>query len=109
MYEVHYMSLIKKREEFRKLTRISLRNYKLQSMILSANACGIDLANFVLEKQNESKKAEYKKQDTVLLQNEKQFKCPHCEYVTDNQKKLAGHTKKHSPKYEVVNLKSSLK
>ena len=109
MYEVHYINLLKKREEYWLTESISARNLKLSNMVLSANACGIDLASFVLEKQKAETKAEHKKQNIVLLQNEKQYKCPYCDYVTDNQKKLAGHTKKHSPKYEVFNLKSSLK
>jgi hypothetical protein len=118
MFEIYYKKLLTYREEFWKLNSLTLRNRKLSIMAHVANICGIDLVEFITEYEGEKAVLEFAKAKIVLQkqtekQTEKQaekqkatFKCPFCEYYAESSKSLSGHLKRHSPKYEVFNLKT---
>ena len=95
-------------------------------MVLFANACGVDLIEFLSEEspdkstikaESEVKaavKAEAKAKAAVLLQNSRKkatvnakkakiYQCPNCDFTTDSPKALSGHQKKHSAKYQSIN------
>lgn len=115
MYEKYYNQLLTGREEFWQTISLSQRNHKLNRLILYANACGIDLVEFMMEYEGPKAELAIKKAKPVLQKQtqkheEKQkafFKCPFCEFVTESQKSLSGHFKKHSKKYEIFSLKSN--
>lgn len=114
MFEIYYRKLLTYREEFWKLSSLTLRNRKLSTMAHAANICGIDLVDFISEYEGEKAELEFAKAKNILQkQTEKQaekqkasFKCPFCEYHAESSKSLSGHLKRHSPKYEVFNLKT---
>ncbi len=114
MFEVYYRQLLSNREEFWQLTSLKARNNKLNRMVLYANSCGVDLVEFIQEYEGEKAALEFAKAKIVLQkqtekQEEKQkatFKCPFCKYHAESSKSLSGHLKRHSPKYEVFNLKA---
>lgn len=96
-------------------------------MVLFANACGVDLIEFLTEDAPDKStikaesdpkaavKAEAKAKAPLLLQSppvkatanakkEKAYQCPKCDFTTDSPKALSGHMKRHSEKYQVVDL-----
>ena len=95
-------------------------------MVLFANACGMDVIEFLLEEAPEkstlkaesepkaTEKAETKAKAAVLLQSPRakatvnakkasHYQCSNCDFTTDSPKALSGHQKKHSAKYQPIN------
>ena len=123
MYETYLRQLFRLRTEYWQTESPFLRNLKMTRMVLFANACGVDLIEFLSEKspdkstlkaESEVKaavKAETKAKAAVLLQNPQAkatvkanaFQCPNCDFTTDSPKALSGHQKKHSAKYQPIN------
>jgi hypothetical protein len=125
MYETYLRQLFRLRAEYWQAPNAALRNLKLSRMVLFANACGVDLIEFLTEEapdkstlkaENDPKaavKAEAKAKAPLLLQsspakatvNEKKaslYQCPNCDFTTDSPKALSGHMKKHSSKYQLI-------
>jgi hypothetical protein len=126
MYETYLRQLFRLRTEYWQTPNTALRNLKLSRMVLFANACGVDLIEFLAEEapdkstikaESEPKatvKAETKAKAAVLLQSPrtkasvnakkaKGYQCPNCDFTTDSPKALSGHQKKHSRKYQPIN------
>ena len=126
MYETYLRQLFRLRTEYWQTQNTALRNLKLSRMVLFANACGVDLIEFLaedapdkstLKAESEPKatvKAETKAKAAVLLQipranatvnakKAKGYQCPNCDFTTDSPKALSGHQKKHSAKYQPIN------
>jgi hypothetical protein len=121
MYETYLRQLFRLRTEYWQAPNVALRNLKLSRMVLFANACGVDLIEFLTEEapDKSSIKAESDPKATVkaaskakaplLLQSspvnakkEKGYQCPNCNFTTDSPKALSGHMKKHSSKYQLI-------
>ncbi|MFN8349307.1 MAG: C2H2-type zinc finger protein [Spirosomataceae bacterium] len=125
MYETYLRQLFRLRTEYWQTQNTALRNLKLSRMVLFANACGVDLIEFLAEEapdkstikaESEPKateKAETKAKAPLLLQspfvnttiNAKKaslYQCPNCDFITDSPKALSGHMKKHSSKYQLI-------
>ncbi len=132
-FETQQRQLFRLRSEYWQLEAISQRNLKLSQMVLSANACGIDIIEFLLETKSEMQKAKavgkaeviekevFAKapEEDFLLQKQnlkstisnkktvaflRKLKCPFCNYTTDSAKALSGHQKRHSSKYQSLNV-----
>jgi hypothetical protein len=125
MYETYLRQLFRLRTEYWQATNVALRNLKLSRMVLFANACGVDLIEFLTEEapdkstikaeseQNATVKAVTKAKAPLLLQSSpvkatvntkkaKVYECPNCDFTTDSPKALSGHMKKHSSKYQLI-------
>ncbi len=126
MYETYLRQLFRLRTEYWQTQNTALRNLKLSRMVLFANACGVDLIEFLAEEapdkstikaESEPKateKAETKAKAPLLLQSpranatinakkSKSYECPYCDFTTDSPKALSGHMKRHSTKYQPIN------
>jgi hypothetical protein len=127
MYETYLRQLFRLRTEYWQAPNVALRNLKVSRMVLFANACGVDLIEFLAEEapdkstikaESEPKatvKAATKAKAPLLLQSlpvnatvnakkEKAYECPKCDFNTNSPKALSGHMKRHSDKYQVVDL-----
>jgi hypothetical protein len=127
MYETSLRQLFRLRTEYWQTQSTALRNLKLSRMVLFANACGVDLIEFLAEEapdkstikaESEPKateKAETKAKAPLLLQSPRAkatvktkkaslYQCPNCDFTTDSPKALSGHMKKHSAKYQPINV-----
>lgn len=125
MYETYLRQLFRLRTEYWQTQNATLRNLKLSRMVLFANACGVDVIEFLLEEAPEKStiKAESEPKATVnavtkaeaplLFQSPrakaivnakkaKVYQCPNCDYTADSPKALSGHMKKHSSKYQLI-------
>ncbi len=132
-YEVQYRQLVRLRAAYWQMESASLRNLKLGQMILCADACGKDLLEFLLEEKSEDVEAKapekveikakvsdrqvfIKAKSNLHLQRKskthlqkapafaQKFKCPFCDFTTDSSKSLSGHQKRHSSKYQSLNM-----
>lgn len=110
MYETYLRQLFRLRMEYWQTSNTALRNLKLSRMVLFANACGVDLIEFLVEEvpDKSSIKAESDSKATVKatvnMKKAKAYQCPNCDFTTDSPKALSGHMKKHSSKYQPINV-----
>ncbi len=132
-FETQLRQLIRLRTDYWQLETISQRNLKLSQMVLAANACGMDIIEFLLETKSEMQKAKAAEkaeiiekelfakapEEDFILQKQssksttsnkkavvflRKLKCPFCNYTTDSAKALSGHQKRHSSKYQSLNV-----
>ena len=126
MYETYLRQLFRLRTEYWQTESTSLRNLKMTRMVLFANACGVDIIEFLIEEapdkstikaESEPKttvKAATKAKAPLLLQSpranatinakkSKSYECPYCDFTTESPKALSGHMKRHSTKYQPIN------
>jgi|GEM_PF-3583910 hypothetical protein len=105
MYETYLRQLFRLRTEYWQTQNTVLRNLKLSRMVLFANACGVDLIEFLAEEAPDKStlKAESEPKATVNAKKASLYQCHNCDFTTDSPKALSGHQKKHSRKYQPIN------
>jgi hypothetical protein len=115
-YQHHFNQLIRLRADYWKSPSVSLQNLKLSQMVLHANACGLNVVEFVMEGATETQEANLKakasekqklfvvakaaKAKSKAVLDSHQYQCPFCDFTTQSIKSLNGHKKRHSSKYK---------